>query len=173
MQKDDVIFQDSDRNNVSGGETKHRGIELTSVVDLTSRLSLDLVASYARHTYESNIAPLGVTVLLDGKDMDTAPKLVGNFQLNWDLTSTSRLNFEWVRMDSYYTDDANEHEYEGHDLLNMRYRYAPGDDWFFAARLLNVFDVDYAERADYTGFSGDRYFVGEPRSLYFTVGMNF
>jgi outer membrane receptor protein involved in Fe transport len=173
MQKDDVIFQDSDRNNVSGGDTKHIGIEFAGVVALTDSLSLNLVASFARHTYASNIAPLGVTVLLDGLDIDTAPELVGNVQLDWQLTPTSSLNFEWVHMDSYYTDDANEHEYSGHELANLRYRYAPNDDWYFAARLLNVFDVDYAERADYTSFAGDRYFVGEPRSLYVTVGRSF
>jgi hypothetical protein len=39
--------------------------------------------------------------------------------------------------------------------------------------VLNLLDVDYAERADYTSFAGDRYFVGEPRSLYVTVGRSF
>lgn len=168
--KDDVIFQDSDRNNVSGGETRHRGIELNSVISLTDRLSMNLTATYARHTYEANIAPRGVTVVLDGLDMDTAPELVGNVQLDWQIDMSHSLNFEWVHMDDYYTNESNLNSYEGHDLFNLRYRYDPGDDWYFAARVLNLFDTDYAERADWTGFSGDRYFVGEPASLYLTVG---
>jgi len=173
MEKDNVIFQDSARNNVSGGETEHKGLELQTLVGLTENLSLNVVASYARHTYESNIAPRGVSVLLDGKDMDTAPKLVGNVQLNWQLSDQSRLNLEWVHMDSYYTDEANEHEYEGHDLVNLRYRYDSPDSWYFAARLMNLFDTDYAERADYSPFGGDRYFVGEPARIYVTVGTRF
>jgi outer membrane receptor protein involved in Fe transport len=173
MDKDNVIFQDSDRNNVSGGKTKHRGIEFNTLVNLTDRLSLDLVASYARHTYESNIAPLGVTIVLDGKEMDTAPKLVGNFQVDWQLAERHGLNFELVHMGPYYTDESNEHRYEGHDIFNARYRYDPGNDWYFAARMENVFDTDYAERADYSGFGGDRYFVGEPRSVYVTLGRSF
>jgi outer membrane receptor protein involved in Fe transport len=132
-----------------------------------------VVASYARHTYESNIAPLGVTVLLDGKDMDTAPKLVGNVQLNWQVNAQNSLNLEWVHMDSYYTDEVNEHEYEGHDVVNLRYRYDSGNNWYFAARVTNLFDEDYAERADYSGFGGDRYFVGEPAQVFFTVGSRF
>src|SRR5690606_16744034 len=78
MQKDNVIFQDSGRNNVSGGETKHRGVELNSQFALTDSLKLNVVASYAKHTYEANIAPLGVTVSIDGNDIDTAPELTGN-----------------------------------------------------------------------------------------------
>lgn len=173
MQKDEVIFQDSSRNNVSGGETEHKGIELQTLVALGDSLSLNIVASYARHTYEANIAPLGVTVLLDGKDMDTAPKLTGDVQLNWAINARNSLNLEWVHMDSYYTDEANEHEYEGHDVFNLRYRYEAANDWYFAARITNLFDTDYAERADYSGFGGDRYFVGEPASLYVTVGSRF
>ncbi len=111
-----------------------------------------------------------MTIVLDGLDMDTAPELVGNFQLDWQITMAHSLNLEWVHMDEYFTDESNLHRYAGHDLVNLRYRYDPGADWYFAARVLNLFDTDYAERADWTGFSGDRYFVGEPASLYLTVG---
>jgi outer membrane receptor protein involved in Fe transport len=168
--KDHVIFQDSNRNNVSDGATRHRGIEFNGIVSLSDSISLNLTATYARHTYEADVAPGGLPVALDGLDMDTAPKLVGNFQLDWQIDNVNSLNLEWVHMDDYFTDETNLHRYEGHDLLNLRYRYDPGDSWYFAARLLNVFDTDYAERADWTGFVGDRYFVGEPASLYLTVG---
>ena len=173
MQKDDVIFQDSDRNNVSGGKTKHRGVEFNALLDLTEDWSLNLMASYARHTYESNIAPRGVAVLLDGNDMDTAPKLTGNIQLNWQIDTSSGLNIEWMHMDPYYTDESNLHRYAGHDIVNVRYQREFSNNWHFAARVLNLFDVDYAERADFSGFAGDRYFVGEPVSLYVTVGSRF
>jgi outer membrane receptor protein involved in Fe transport len=174
MDKDDVIIQDSDRNNVSGGKTRHRGIEFNSQISLTQNLLLNVIASYARQTYDANIAPLGAIVVLDGKEMDTAPELVGNIQLDWQVTRTSSLNFEWIHMDSYYTDEGNLHSYEGHDLANIRYRYDTGNDWYFAARLLNALDIDYAERADFSDVAGgDRYFVGEPRSLYFSVGRDF
>ena len=173
MKLEDVIFQDSNRNNVSGGKTAHRGVELSSLFALTDNLTLNVVASYARHTYESNIAPLGVTIQLDGKEMDTAPGLVGNTQLNWQINAQNSLNLEWVHMDDYYTDESNLHSYEGHDVFNLRYRYDSNDSWYFAARVTNLFDEDYAERADYSGFSGDRYFVGEPAQVFFTVGARY
>ena len=135
-----------------------------------------MTASYARHTYEANVAPQGVRVLLDGKDIDTAPKLTGNAKLNWQINNNSNLNLEWVHMDPYYTDESNNFKYEGHDLLNLRYQYDSQENWYASARITNLLDTDYAERADvnaFSDFSGDRYFVGQERSLYVTLGSRF
>ncbi len=176
MQKDNVIFQDSGRNNVSGGATKHRGLELNTQYNINEAWSFTLTTSYARHTYDSNVAPRGVSVLLDGKDIDTAPKLTGNAKLNWQMNNNSNMNLEWVHMGPYYSDESNLFKYEGHDLLNLRYQYDSGNNWYMSARVTNLLDTKYAERADvnaFSAFSGDRYFVGQDRSLYFTVGSRF
>ncbi len=173
MEKDNVIFQDSSRSNVSGGETDHQGIELNSLFYLTDSLQLSVVASYADHTYGANIAPLGVTVAIDGNDIDTAPNLTGNVQLRWAINENNSTQLEWVHMGDYYTNETNLNRYEGHDLVNLRYQYQSNNNWYFAARITNLFDIEYAERADWTSFVGDRYFVGEPASLYVTVGTEF
>ena len=173
MEIDNVIFQDSSRNNVSGGATEHKGLELSSLFSLTDSLQLNVVASYARNTYAANIAPLGVTVPIDGNDIDTAPELTGNVQLRWQINDSNRAQLEWVHMDEYYTNETNLNSYPGHDLLNLRYQYESRNDWYFAARITNLLDTDYAERADFSGFGGDRYFVGEPASLYVTIGTAF
>ncbi len=173
MQKDNVIFQDSSRSNVSGGETDHLGLELNSLFELTDSLQLNIVASYADHTYGANIAPLGVTVNIDGNDIDTAPKLTANVQLRWAINENNNAQLEWVHMDDYYTNETNTNSYEGHDIMNLRYQYQSNDAWYFAARVTNLFDTNYAERADWTSFVGDRYFVGEPASLYVTIGTTF
>lgn len=173
MQKDNVIFQDSSRSNVSGGETDHLGLEFNSLINLTDSLQLNIVASYADHTYGANIAPRGVTVSIDGNDIDTAPKLTGNVQLRWAINENNSAQLEWVHMDDYYTNETNTNSYEGHDLMNLRYQYESDNAWYFAARITNLFDTNYAERADWTSFVGDRYFVGEPASLFVTVGTSF
>ena len=173
MQKDNVIFQDSSRSNVSGGETDHLGLELNSLFELIDSLQLNIVASYADHTYGANIAPLGVTVNIDGNDIDTAPKLTANVQLRWTINENNNAQLEWVHMDDYYTNETNTNSYEGHDIMNLRYQYQSNDAWYFAARITNFFDTNYAERADWTSFVGDRYFVGEPASLFVTVGTTF
>jgi iron complex outermembrane recepter protein len=172
MEKDDVIFQNSDRENVSGGSTKHRGVEFNTEFTLSEQLSLAFAGSYARHTYEGNIAPRGVSVVIDGNDIDTAPKFTSSAQLNWQINSIHNVELEWVHMGSYYTNEANTNKYDGHDLLNLRYRAEINDSWYFSARATNLLDIDYAERADFA-FGDDRYFIGEPASLYVTIGSRF
>ncbi len=172
MEKDNVIFQDSARNNVSGGQTKHKGVEFNSLFALTDSLQLSIVASYARHTYGSNIAPGGVTVSIDGNDMDTAPKLTGNVQLRWAINESHNTQLELVHMGDYFTNETNLNRYDGHDILNLRYQYETVNSWYFSARVTNLLDTEYAERADF-GFGNDRYFIGQPTSLFVTVGTQF
>jgi len=139
------------------------------VAALTDDVTLSAVTSYAKHTYEADTARLA----LAGLDMDTAPKFVGNVLVDWDINDSNSLNFEWVHMGRYFTDELNEHSYAGHDVMNLRYRYDSPSSWYVAARVTNLFDTDYAERADWTTFQQDRYWVGEPASVYFTVGSSF
>lgn len=170
MDKENVIFQNSDRINISGAQTKHRGVEFNSVIALADSLSLTIAASYAKHTYEGNVNPGAVQ--LAGLDIDTSPRFTGSSQLRWQISDERSVELELVHMDSYFTDEANTAEYDGHDLVNLRYQATMGERWFYSARVTNLLDTDYAERADF-GFGVDRYFVGEPRSLYFTIGHNF
>ena len=59
----------------------------------------------------------------------------------------------------------NEHEYDGHSLVNLRLTGQFGERWGAALRLTNLLDEDYAERADF-GFGSYRYFVGQPLGAY-------
>lgn len=172
MEKENVIFQDSNRNNVSNGETSHKGVEFNTEFSITDDLLLSFAGSYARHIYEANIAPRGVTVVIDGNDIDTSPKLTGSAQLRWNINTVHSVELEWIHMSSYYVDEANLNEYEGHDLVNLRYQANLDNGWYFSARVTNLFDTDYAERADYA-FGNYRYFVGEPASIYGTIGTRF
>lgn len=173
MDKKNGIFQDSDRNNVSGAETLHRGVDMSANIRLSESFMLNLVSSYGRHTYENNPSLFGNSVDLKGNTVDTAPKWTGSARLDMALAQGHDLELEIIYMDEYFTDDANsmEHIYDGHSLVNLRYQ-ADFDTWYLGARLTNLLDTEYAERAD-LGFGNDRYFVGEPRSLYLTLGFNF
>ena len=70
-------------------------------------------------------------------------------------------------MDSYFTDAANLHEYGGphfrSDLDSRKIK--------IYIRIDNLEDRDYAERADFNAFGGDRYFPGLPRETY--VGIEY
>ena len=50
--------------------------------------------------------------------------------------------------------------------MNLRASRDLGDQLTAYARVINLLDEDYAERADYTTFSGQRYFPGAPRGVF-------
>jgi outer membrane receptor protein involved in Fe transport len=171
--KENVIFQDRDRFNVSGAETTHRGVELAASWRLSPTWAVSGNASYARHRYNSDIQLLGSRGSIDGNDIDTAPRHFGSVQLTVDLANynipiTGEL--EWVWLSKYWLDPNNQHEYEGHDLLNLRASWQVTQAVAVSLVGTNLLDEGYAERADY-GFGSYRYFVGEPRSA--VLGITF
>jgi outer membrane receptor protein involved in Fe transport len=176
MDKEEVIFQDSDRHNISGAETSHRGLELGIDYRLAQNWRVDLQASVARHEYDNAIQLLGSSGDIKGNDIDTSPKIFGSARLNWNTTEVlgreSQAELEWIYLDSYYLDPDNKHRYDGHSLLNLRFSGRLGTRWDVGLRITNLLDEDYAERADFA-FRNYRYFVGEPRGFYLQLGYRF
>ncbi|MDR0780217.1 MAG: TonB-dependent receptor, partial [Pseudomonadales bacterium] len=170
MNKSNVIYQDSNRENHSGAETHHRGLEWNAAWRINADWRLTFTGTYARHTYAGTQNP--GPVALEGLDIKTAPRLMGSAQLSWRIDAKQSLELEWLHMGKYYLDEANTAAYPGHDLTNLRYQGNWGERWYYGARVTNLFNTDYAERADY-GFGVERYFVGEPVSLYANVGYRF
>jgi iron complex outermembrane recepter protein len=176
MEKDNVIFQDSNRQNISGAETEHYGLELSLGQQISNNLELTVNANAAKHTYASAIELLGSSGDIKGNDIDTAPLVFGSAQLKWDMSELtgkqSMAEVEWVYMDEYYLEPDNDHEYEGHSLLNLRVSAEFNKRWSGALRITNLLDEDYAERADY-GFGSYRYFTGQPLGAYLEVAYRF
>jgi len=76
-------------------------------------------------------------------------------------------------MGEYYTSPDNMHQYEGHDVLNLRTRWDAREDLTLSLNVLNLADTQYAERADFSAFAGDRYFPGEPLRAFLSVDWRF
>ena len=169
MDKDEVIFQDADRQNVSGAKTRHYGAELSLDYAFSEQWYAALAVTAARHKYDSRIELLGSNDDIKGNDIDTAPRLFGSARLGWDMSSLTRgparAELEWVYLDEYYLEPDNNHKYDGHSLLNLRITGDIGKRWAAGLRITNLLDEDYAERADF-GFGNYRYFVGQPLGAY-------
>ncbi|MEM6545650.1 MAG: TonB-dependent receptor, partial [Pseudomonadota bacterium] len=172
MDKSDVIFQDADRQNVSGAETSHRGIEFSLRWQGESGWYAGLDGSFARHQYESSANLLGSRIDIEGNDIDTAPREFGSGRIGKVLSlpnqSTLNTELEWIHLGDYYLNPDNTAEYEGHDLLNLRFALVRSSGLSAAARITNLLDTEYAERADF-GFGSFRYFVGQPRGVFFEL----
>lgn len=171
IDKDDVIFLDRNRQSVSGAATKHRGIDMDLAWTLSDTLTLSLNASFADHTYDSDIQILGSRGSIKGNVIDTAPRHFGSARLTKQLTLNDRpanVELEAIWVDKYFVDPNNEHRYPGHELLNAQGEWALSQNIRITLTITNLLDTGYAERADF-GFGNYRYFVGEPRSAVFGV----
>jgi iron complex outermembrane recepter protein len=170
MDKDEVIFQDSERRNVSGASTRHRGVEYSVVWNLAEQWRLAADGTWAKHTYESDDGLQGLPpgTAISGNEMDTAPESMASVRLGWSPDARTEAELEWQHMSRYYLEPTATFDYPGHDLLNLRVSRELGSAWSATARVTNLTDDDYAERADYA-FGDYRYFIGEPRALYLEI----
>ncbi len=164
QRKKNVILRDSDFFNVSDGKTRHRGIELMLQRQMTPRLDLRAAFSYARHEYDND--PFGGDVPVSGNDVDTAPRTLGQLALEYRHRPSLSATLLWRHVGSYQTDPENLHSYPGHDLINMTVNWRIRPYLALTLGIDNLTDRRYADRADFSGFAGDRYFPGRPRSAF-------
>jgi iron complex outermembrane receptor protein len=169
MDKDNFFFRDAQGLNVTDGETSHKGLELSINYDLTEQLSVAVNYSYGQHEYEFYRASSGVT---KGNKVDTAPEQMANIRFAWQPTDNSKLELEWLHMGEYYLDPANEHNYAGHDLLQLRASLALNHNTRIFARIENLTDEQYASRADFA-FGTYRFFGGQTRALHIGAAISF
>jgi outer membrane receptor protein involved in Fe transport len=168
MRKQDYVLQDSNRFNVSNGESDHVGVEIG--LDATSEAGFyaSLAATWARQTYAFSQAVSGGETITDGNDIDTAPRTLGSLRLGWEIEPWLA-EAEWVHQGRYFLTAQEAQDYPGHDLLNIRAVWSFARAWTATVRLNNVTDTLYADRADYA-FGNYRYFPGRDREAFFELG---
>ncbi|MCW8093186.1 TonB-dependent receptor family protein [Alteromonas sp. ASW11-130] len=161
LAKQNVIYRDDDFFNVSNGETEHEGIELSVRWQLHPQWSLSSAMTYAEHTYIGQAESSDASII--GNEMDTAPRTIANSQITWEPATPLEITLEWQHIGKYFTDAENAHTYSGHDVLHLSSHYQLNPHTTLRFRVYNLFDTRYAERADFTSFTGARYFPGQPR----------
>lgn len=168
--KDDIL---SFRNTVDGtretqnaGETLHRGIEIGFGSALTDTLKLSISHSYAKHTYEQ-WRP-STTVNYSGNEISAAPRNISDVRLNWHAKALNggRVELNWEHLGSYWLDDENTRQYEGHDLYHLRANYWVSKQFELFGRIHNLSDERYATGASFSQFNGEEFAPGLPRTLY-------
>lgn len=164
---DDILSQKdpADPNvtiSANNGTTRHRGIELGLGRAIATEWRMDVAYSYAQHTYESWITN---TVNYSGKDIESAPHVIGNARLTWVPRAGATAQLEYVKMGSYWLDAANTGKYGGHDLWNLRANYELQKGVSLFGRIINLADKRYADSAAGSGAS-PTLSPGMPRSYY-------
>jgi len=164
MEKKDVILRDSTGFNVSGGRTRHRGLEYDIDWRFADGWAFAGSGTLARHEYRFTAAVEQGEQITAGDDVDTAPRGVHALRLRHSSGSIAA-ELEWLWVGAYWTNAANTARYPGHDVGNLRLSWQPAPSWSLAARVTNLLDARYADRADFA-FGSDRYFPGRPRAFF-------
>jgi len=150
---------------VSGARSKHRGLEGTANIQLGPSWQLNLAASYARHSYDFDAVASRGETFVAGRDVDTAPRWLGNVELLFEPNGRINAGLQWTTIGEYYLDAENQFQYPGHQILNLRAGAQFTRGLALTVRLNNLTDRAYADRADYA-FGNFRYFPGRGRELF-------
>jgi outer membrane receptor protein involved in Fe transport len=169
MDKRNVILRDAVGFNVDDGRTRHRGVEYEFAWTPIDALSLSALGTHAVHTYRFDRNVDGGEAIRSGNDIDTAPRNLLTLRATVRPTPRLRAEAEWLRVGPYWADAANLNRYPGHALLNLRAGVELGRGFDVRARVLNVTDRAYADRADFA-FGNWRYFPGRGRTWYLELG---
>jgi outer membrane receptor protein involved in Fe transport len=165
MKKRNSVYRDGDGYNVTGGRSRHRGVEMAWDWMPHARWRLSLAGTWARHVYDFDAVAARGETFVSGNDVDTAPRWQGSLELQFLPTDNFDAALQWVSLGDYYLDVANAHSYPGHDLLNLRLHYRLNGPLDVSLRMNNVLDEDYADRADFA-FGNYRYFPGRGREVF-------
>jgi len=164
MDKHDVILRDSAGFNVTGGRTRHVGVEYEAAWAFLPGWSLTGSGTIADHEYRFTAAVEQGEQITAGNAVDTAPQQVHALRLRGEAGMLAG-ELEWQHVGSYWTSAANTARYGGHDLANLRVSVRPGRRWSLSARVTNLLDAAYADRADFA-FGDHRYFPGRDRAYF-------
>jgi iron complex outermembrane receptor protein len=174
MKKRNVILRESNGFNVGNGATHHRGFEYEVKYETSwpgdRALELTLAGTVARHEYAFSRAIEGGETIVDGNDVDTAPRNVHTLDVRQSFGRTGAweagVNLAYVG--SYFLDAANSARYPGHRTANLRLGWASADLLRVTLRVDNLFDTAYADRADFA-FGNYRYFPARGRAAFLSV----
>jgi iron complex outermembrane recepter protein len=157
------------RVNTNAGATRHEGVEVGVGVALSREVRVDASYSNALHSYRE-WAP-NATDDFGGNRMEAAPRELINGRIAYtpSFFADSKLGLEWVRVGRYFTDAQNTHEYEGHNLFNVRLNLPVTTGLALVGQVNNLLDERYAEGASFNQFQGAEYSPGRPRTVNLAV----
>ena len=172
MSIDDTIVRRTDsvtgdRYYVNGGETTHRGIELSWLAKISDQLSTRIAYSYSKHEYVDD-------EVYGDNEQAAAPNDLANLRLIYEPSAFNGLKtiFEIEHVGEYFLDDENTRTYEGYSIAHLKASYRVDEQLNLSAKITNLTDEIYAESASYS-FGKEKYTPGAPRQLFAGLEYSF
>lgn len=157
----------------SAGKTRHKGVEFAINYKPSQQLNIRVGGTAAQHTFvDFKVSEKeGDSVKnLDGKEMPSAPKWVGNSEVNYypKWLPNFRIAAEWQYVSSWYQDQVNTVKYDGYNVFNGRIAYKiKGVEAYL--NVMNFTDKLYAYNVTRgnTSTSQPTYTAAAPRTFVF------
>ncbi len=106
---------------------------------------------------------------LEGKKVKSVPKDIFNLGFKYNSPLGLIAIFKWRHVGKYYTDDLNEHTYDGYDVVDSSFIYEitdkKGVSYKFFVNVDNLFDEHYAQSVFYSRGTNN-YAVAWPRTFW-------
>jgi outer membrane receptor protein involved in Fe transport len=161
MRKRDSTFRDVEGFNVSGARTRHRGVETSVEMWLNAAWYFGANLSYAIHQYDFDTAGRGESFVA-GDEVSKAPQWLGGFEVRYQPSGGWRTGLRVQHVGEYFLDSGNQHQYDGHTIVNLRAMFPLSERLWLSVKLNNLLDERYADRADFAG-RNYRYLPGRGR----------
>ena len=161
------IFREANGYNVSDGRTRSAGVEFSADWARDGH-RLSLAGTYAVHEYDFSRRAGGGEVIEEGNRIDTAPRWLGSARWRYQPGDAWYSEFEVNYIGKHFIDAANAHSYSGHAVVNWRGGLRLNGRSRLFARIVNLFDARYADRADFA-FGSYRYFPAMPIQGYLGI----
>ena len=166
--KRDVILRDANGFIVIGGRTRHEGLEYEARWRPPGAVQFSVGGTIARHRYDFSRAIEGGETIVDGADIDTAPRELHRIALLVAPHDALQFELDLRYTSSYFADASNERRHPSQTTVGLRGRWQAAERLAVTLEVDNVADRLLADRADFA--QGDwRYFPSRRRSAFLGV----
>lgn len=164
LEKRNVLLRDANGFNIDGGRTRHLGLEYEWHGALSACWDLALSGSWAAHRYGFSRTIDGGETVVSGTDIDTAPRELMRAALQWRGPRGLAAGLQAQYVGAYNLDASGTRRYPGHTVASLHGDWHGPNGHEFGLRVENLFDVRYADRADFA--QGEyRYFPAARRHV--------
>ena len=133
---------------------------------------VDTAWSWASHRY---IDWVTATANFSGKQMESAPSMVGHTRLTWRPDAKTQMQLEWSRIGPYWLEASNSAafgRYAGHDVFNLRASRRVHEQARVYLRVMNLTDQRYADSASVSS-NTPVFSPALPRAVYAGLEVNW